>query len=633
MDGILGEEELLSVFRREGLLPRRLTEIKELDCGHFPTRAAFVAAFAACVYPQRAYQMKRPEANGGNEYLMEDELLQRVRCFTEFTSTLPDECGDAHTWANRWSMNTSNVARILADIAGVEKSRTHEERELRLAGAALHLGTCTPASLERILANWQSHEDGRLLGFLRTSMRRAPSCVSGESRRETIDWDFLRKRLPEIFGREHADLCDCAINLEHAARNCALRCGLRGQALEERVGEFWEAMVEDHLDSGFPYFSFRSRLVYWWKQCAICFAWWRREVPLEREDRDDDSDEAAVDPSPLPTGELSLEGLGFFREGYRLVRSSFFARGEVGRTPAGAAAANEKVRGVVDALWSERLLQLMDGGETAPRRVDEIATAHRVGVDEINNWNHRLGQRLFAYLHARRYRSSNAECRAAKAPRRGERAATVCPLEAASGWEPVAATGRVVSARRTLLWIFTARLLLQGKVDPQHPDPWSFERYLLELWRWLTDDDFHQAFAAAAKRNHRAERMAQRVSHEPVWRPLAEVVEQMRRLCSVHEAENWLAGRDFTAARRAALDLLASIAGPDGLAAAEDGAVREWRRLVPSAGHIWIVPVWHLVFIERHDLPETMRRLRVDPEEEPSVAKLTEGMAASRTAP
>ncbi len=231
----------------------------------------------------------------------------------------------------------------------------------------------------------------------------------------------------------------------------------------------------------------------------------------------------------------------------------------------------------------------------------------------------------------------------------GARRGAEYPLANEPGVLTVTSLAKTVSWKGTLLWPFTAHVFLHPTVDPQHPDPWTFERYVRELWWWVTDETFDDAVQHGVDEGCRADNEAVVVMQQS---PFDVLLDELRSLTteenqgtsptaqdffSAQQAvfdmlENSFAGRGFLFEQQAALDRLQQLIGVGGLQTCADESLRVWRRQV--ANH-WVVPVWYLTIVERLDEDELVSRLQVDADEVADVVDLSRAMrtmvAAYRT--
>src|SRR5262249_7907375 len=151
------EAGVRDIFQRHGLIPPVLLAEAQSELAGFPSAEALAIAFAACAFPQRAYQMRRGVIDPAQEFLCEDELPCRMRQFRQMVAALSDKdtefgvtdveglvplvglAGEPH-----------DLAQIVVAIGAADPPSDPGERAGRMAGTALHLLTCTPAALARM---------------------------------------------------------------------------------------------------------------------------------------------------------------------------------------------------------------------------------------------------------------------------------------------------------------------------------------------------------------------------------------------------------------------------------------------------------------------------------------------------
>jgi hypothetical protein len=582
--------DVVAAFRSKGLIPPRLLALCAAapSAGRAPEARAL--AFAACVYPQRAYQMAF------------EQLALRLAAYE-----------------GRDGSRSQPATAFLEDIGALDSVSPQDgtaETEARRAGAALYAATWHAEGLQRMQENWKT--EAAALRFLRGCLPSPPSTFLRA--RGQYGWGQVAAALEQAFPERAAERKDALILEQMAAK--AARDWLQGDAVSEGVREFWES-IWDRLVSGFPYYAFASRLTWWWGQCLENYRFGADPL-VALEER---HDQRAPAEEPAPVTELSADDLRVFREGYRLVRSTFFrradkaARAELPRDPVSA---NERVRTALDALFYERLLQRFDE-DTPPELVQSIAARYPdLGADTINNLSHRLRLRTWAFSLGRLLRLRDEQIRSARPPRRLGGAGDQ-PLLEEPGALPVAALARVVPAGRSLLWAFTAHVFIYPRLLPQRPDPWSFERYLRELWHWVVDESFEEALRAGAEAGSRVDRMAQDALHGP----LGVLVRELRE-----QPDAAVLGRYLSLqARRheaAALEFARGVASAQGLCACADGALRHLR--AARKPHL-IVPAWYLRFAEGCQRDEFPARLRMKRDEASEAFRLWDLLdAAARAA-
>jgi len=592
--------DVVAAFHAKGLIPPRLLDLArtiEPEPEARPADEVTLAernalAFAASVFPQRAFQ------------LPETALGLRVGTFL---------AGRAPTQQQDVSFEKDRLFADLSAAESVPETVTGTEARERLIGAHLYLATCHEELIRRTLASWR--EDAGFLRYLRKCLPTSPSSLTRQDRLIWPSWANVAKELGRIFPGEPAAHHELAVIVEQMAFKEARRW-LAPAVVPQGVRDFWEVLW-DKLTSGFPYYAFASRFTWWWKVCLKHHRFSARDVPL-----DERRDTRVAVTTPGTALELAPEELRLFREGYRLVRVTFFGRADKSSRE-NVAARNDRLRQALDALWYRRLESRM--GEDVPRElVRDIASRFPdLTEDTINNLSFRLRIRMGAYGLARLKRLRNAEIRSARRPRdMARRGATETPFLNQPGVATVATLARSVPAKTTLLWAFTAHVFLHPLIEPQRPDDWTFKRYLRELWHWVTDDAFEDALRRGADAGGRADgRALSALSTEP----FQSLMRELRKQETEDALERYLESRDFDDERRAALSLLRGLVGPEGIETAGREFLKAWRGLIESH---WIVPVWYLKVMERLDDAALVSRLRVDDHEMDSVVALARAIEA-----
>jgi hypothetical protein len=398
------------------------------------------------------------------------------------------------------SFSRDEITLLLSDLCAgrwVSHPDSEEglcEREARLAGAVFHLSTCYPEMIRRMRGPWMSEA-----GFVRhfsAYFHTSPSDIAGEGDERHPQWSRVRSRLESLLKyeaaeiQERAELLDRAIILEQSVRNHMLA----RMAIEEvgyRVGKFWE-FIREKLLSGFPYYAFRSRFVYWWNQCANVYPWppmpvFAPEIPdLPAESRPAPEDDA-----------LTPQQLRLLREGYRFVRATFFPR-EYGKAdnaqPVDHAHENERYRQALDDIWHNRLQ----------------AVAEKLDVEQLIERHSFLNEKTIYVLILRIRERMQAYTLARIGGRTNKRILSMIsggeiPQERRPVLLTIASLARMIPPDWTMLGAFTAHLFLYPKVSPQRPAPLPFHRYLSELWWWINDETFDEAIewgSAAGSPSH-----------------------------------------------------------------------------------------------------------------------------------
>jgi hypothetical protein len=640
---------VVRAFKRHSCIPPVLyEELGALDPAL--CHDAVAVTFAACLFPQRVFRKSRaqvekefeapadeeddleeasPVPNALEEEVFEDELGLRLRSFWAVAGALRSLQGSPLPLWQQVAylldglkrlpdeLQRADFSQLLQDLSAFEMvpSRQPAQAEARLDGAALYLATCSAKVIARLVSRWR--EEAALLVFLRKHWS-PPSLAFARSTdgQPRLGWNEVRERLGHNFQSPGAAaLIEALIHLEQSAWKQAR--SFYAQSHEppvdpvpaQIVEEFWQSL-HAKLCSGFPYFAFRSRLNHWWKQCAVRYEW--PEVLPPEEDGEEALDGRAATVAgggadvSGPSETIGINELVFVREGYRLVRLSFFARETKPPAVAPGEAAlpsHERVRDIVDVLFYQVLLAKQG---TPPPGFKSIAQQHDCTLTELFMWSRRLQQRLCAYTLARRDQRSNLQIHTALGPE-------------AKGWVPIACLARIVPVEGTLFWVLAERLFLYPFLPERHQDPCPFKRFLRELWVWANDDNLSAALETSA---HPVDRAILSALRRP---PLVKLWQELKARMTPKAAQQYLDGSDFVSERQAACGALQEILSP-GFQTSHRESFAKWCERVSRAHRHWVIPVWHLRYVEKVPAALVAKRLVVDPLDGPAAVQLAQAM-------
>ena len=664
--------EAIDAFRRKGLIPPHLVALfATSQPTDGPPAEAMAVSFAACLYPQRAYQLRplrSSETIDEMPQIHETELHARLAAFQEVCEALkaskPEGLspfqhvmrgltavgrlpqtvvveGTLHT------LSQNHINAFLSDLSAAELTKhvsledprqVQQEQEERRLAATLYLATCSQETIPRIWKIWR--DEAAFFRYVRQDLVVPPSRVvgwhasssdqpTGPRDDDRPDWKTIHAKLCRNFP-EASNHHEAGISLE---RKVWERASEVTSPSADQITVFWELLCEK-LNSGFPYYAFRSRFAQWWKQCVRNGQFDQKEKPTEKIDAIQDSRKQpskSEEPTETecPEPELELEkALRFVREGYRLVRSTFFERSSARSVDDKEGwEKNEQLRKVVDALWSRYLAQLL--GHKSPEKITDLAKQFHLTKNTLYTLNRRLHIRLEVHTRARYNRLSNLEIlQAERPPDRERRGATKTPYAEETGVLPIASLARAIPHEHTLLWVFTARVFLHPKIEPQHTDSWSFRRYVRELWSWVNDGQFDEIVRRGAIRGNRADTLAFSAMQRE---PLRTLLEELRGYQTERALEeDYLPHRGFEKEQSAAMALLRELVGDGGLHACQEASLRRWQQLLGHIGTHWVVPIWYLTFVEQVDKEALLYQLKVDTVEERAVVHLFQEMAALR---
>ena len=583
---------------------------------------------------------------------------------------------------------------LLRDLCAAGRASPGDGERERIDGAILYLLTCRWRDLAVIAGTWPGQRE--LVRFLRDKLMSPPSSVLQTPRASA-------EGLAHAMG-EHADFrCAsletrmAAAKLEIAAIFVARDHHVHETRLDDEVAKFWGGIVPDGLASGFPAYAFRSQFSVLWRSAAEHYKWRnKKEVQPGPDGLKKTPDNKAQSPAGVLVAKakteidaerlrwiLNPEFLRICREGYRLIRTTFFwtnasrkAEGEQGKQVSEAERARRTIvyRRAADEVWHYRVAHQLHM-EDEDAGLSEIVRSHPdyreyVGWARLNNATDQIKVRLGAYVWARWHGLSASvilrkqpEGEALPAP---DRLWSILPPEKRpspftgkpGAIRPVATLARAVPKERTLLWAVACRVFLHPRfVDRAHGDPWDLRRFIAELWWWLTDPLFCPTVQRGAQAGGSPDEPAARIADEE---PFETILCDLRQIRAVYTPE----GRFDVRATWAAVDAYAD--GDDfssklGQAQAYLSKAllgffeaRDWSfcakqefdgylRLPAGAGErrrgkgkgvsvpgYWIVPAWYLVMVDKCDLAAAMRRLAPDGAQREKVKQLVERLIARR---
>jgi hypothetical protein len=636
-EAITAPAQVVAVFRHKGLIPPALIKLGRARTApqveQVTSRVedeAFAVCFAACAYPQRAFQMGQTE------------LGLRVESFRLAYDAIAHDLQvvNAEQVVNRLvalkrlpaTFARADIALLLSDLSGAESTGGQDAQQAaaeRSAGAALHLASCCPELVGIMCARWR--DEAQFMRYLRRFMPTSPSCLTREAQvnESWPRWSRVQARLTDMLAAESPACQDAALILEQMVWKEAARwtpTSVRAQS----VSDFWE-LQWDKLTAGFPYYAFRSHFTFWWKQCLFNHHFSERKtVPPDEIEINAARRHEHGTIGEQPQIEFTPALLSVYRVGIRLIRATFYKRRPMKdaepHVPTDHAAANEQLRRCLDAIWYQRL-ETQLGDELPPEAIKNITLRFtEIDADAINTYCHRLRMRVWAYALARLgERLSNEQIREWSPKGRG----TEHPLKNEPAVLTIASLARMIPSDQTLLPAFTAHVFLHSQVEPQRPDPWSFKRYLRELWHWLREERFGESVSAGVEQGSRAHEALAAALHAA---PFKEIRLELQSLQTEDELDGYLAGQDFEDAQEAALDFVRQLVGGTGLSMCSAEALRAWRQKWEREGQHWIVPVWYLTFVERLNPEQVIARLKVDEKEVELVMSLARAMRAAEDA-
>jgi|GEM_PF-5033551 len=473
-----------------------------------------------------------------------------------------------------------------------------------LSVAALSICTLQDDALDTTWSMFTKHGD--FISFLRTSIPCLPSsfCRS-KSGAERPYWNETQSDLSKRFPTVSKSNIEKAIKLEQQTWK-GIRKIIHGTGGLEQAEAFWEA-VHDRLTSKYSYYSFRSRLNYWWGKVLKTFDFNNlRFIEIDSIDVEDS------------TIHISENLLRVYREGYRLIRYSFFAQpGKKPGKPINQAVADEHVRKAIDAIWMSRLERIAEGDDANTLSPEKIRTTMQdrfphLTEDQFENWNSRLPRRFWAYSLSRLDGYSNSEIQQMPPPKRlAHGGARERPLEKEPAILPLASLARTAPPDKSLIWAFASKMIgPKGK-------KWDARYLVAELWWWLSFADGRKAIIRGLGR---ADETAQQAAREG---PFREFLSDLRRIKTVNELRRYLVRTDLTVFEkhlREQIDFLVGAPGLGGWRIHSD----KWNKF--RVERHWYIPVWYLTIVERMDESPLLARLNADDRERNALIELSRGM-------
>jgi hypothetical protein len=596
-------DDLARRFRSRGLIPLGLESAlvqaweERTPAVEKPPLTALAMACASCLYPQDAAHMEAAR------------LARRVSRFLEgllvlVSGELPEIRLDGVS-REEWNQICGDLSA--ADAPGL----TPNESDERKTGAALFLATHDSELLERIVTNWRADREAVL--FVRSCLYTPPSLIDDPMRGITVDgyaserpdWKVVEHdRLPALFPDATVDAIRTAIHMDQSVRKLIRRVLGDGAPAAEAARTIW-GELHGKLLSGFPHYAFTARLMRWWSVCVS-----RAPIPGAG------PAVSAADEGHAVSEGVTSELLYVLREGYRLVRVTFYQLRHGGLDRTEIATENEAVRKTIDQLW-RRMLE-----EGQPEKTMATLSAElKIPRATLYVLAFRLRRRMTAY---RMTRFDGAPTH--KLPREGARAE--------SATRTIGSLSRVPMSQ-TLLWAFTAHLFLRPSFDGEHKDPWWWDRYLEELRVWFqpgSGDRLIQRIRDARRDSHSNE-LAAALMESPVGKELlanlyALGADGLRRWCET--ADGRTVETQVIAHVRSAL-------GDGALEACSSAFLKRGAPRVKRGQEHGIVPIWLLTCVERfpHGWDTARQRLGLsEPEDEwAELGELYEAMRSKASTP
>lgn len=609
------------IFRTCGVNPRSFLATFDFD----PDLAL---CFAVSVYPQ--WVSKIPK----------QVLALRIEAFMEFLEIYKNCRSPIQALCERleklggFTEVIENIDMLLLDLSYVAPECLCDlplacaDEKGRKNGAAFYLGSCHPKLLARIHENWGQY--GSFVRSFKTFFRSPPSCLRNH---QESKWKVDKSHY------------DRTLEIEKKAF-IAAAFWPSGLTSSDSFQQVWEALW-DKICSGFPYYAFHSTLGRWWypkfkyykfDRCTIYIGNGEKPILDDPERRDDHA---------TYKREFPIDELRVFREGYRLVRTTF-----VSNRPS----ETELKRRALDEMWqchTEKIL-LQSKKDKKDLREEELekVVLERIKENLVERYPtfftpgglaktyDDLRLRMWAYTIARFERLTNREIVNTQRPEK-YKTDTYDPYpfrtnrkqEVKKGVYMIATLAKTMPRDYSLLGPFTAHVFLSSRVNSKYPR-WDFKSYIEELWRWISDPAFKGSVESiecnvryGATKGYRAEAAMLRALETD---PIKSLVKDLDALEEEEILEKYLSEQNLKDEERGAMDVLQGLIGNRGfhvrsgpckkcLGLQVDKKTDKWKEKI---GIHWIVPVWYLTVVEQMTEPNILNRLRVDAEEQSVVSSL-----------
>jgi hypothetical protein len=242
----------------------------------------------------------------------------------------------------------------------------------------------------------------------------------------------------------------------------------------------------------------------------------------------------------------------------------------------------------------------------------------------LNNASHHLRMRFFAARLARFRRLSLAAIRSAPPDDSLRHAVTAAkpPLADAPAIDGLVTLVKAAAPGCSLLGPLTAQFAHGTAVDPRWKDPWTFPRYVGELWSWISA---LQCEELEDRENSSLDAALREIRSSGEWEALAS---QLAQAVDQESVDALVETQSFDGPRETARRALARALGPGTLEPFAKAKIKRWREALGTGKSYWMVPVWYLTVVERLDQAAVLERLVVDRHEVQSVVALHLRIAA-----
>jgi len=422
--------------------------------------------FAAISFPRRSFRI--------NSY----DLYDRLYCFREYIVFL-GRCGDpvgaiekclAKLEASERLQERSAVLSLLSDIAGVRPgaySNADQDCSLRdrINGAALLLGTFTTGMLATAIQYWETQS--RNVRLIRDLFITPPSHISRE---EELLKTASKEQLRDI------------VKLEMSAKSAAFSFWPEHLQTEKRLADAWEG-IWSGTDKGFPNYLFQSSVATWLRKEVM---YYRFEDTIELDERIlAESDATGLRDIRINDARFLMtpDALRFYREGYRLVRSTFSI---------GDGSDPNILRMALDKLYRLNIEGALMGNlvskQTNKELIVSLIRQHKsIGARQLTSCYRRLRMRMWCYELARKQRCSIQKIRNASQPEKHQAdGPRTKPLEKESLIPDIATLSKTAYEHDTLLGAFVSYLALRPSIYRRFENErWSTAEIMKELTCWF----------------------------------------------------------------------------------------------------------------------------------------------------
>lgn len=464
----------------------------------------------------------------------------------------------------------------------------------RFECAALYLSTCTKEMCERIYNNWL--EDKDFVNYFKERRLTEPSSYNPlDDNREAgnIDgyWKSLLNTIMEMEPDVSEDFLRKSIELEKTTYNRILgRLSSSERSVSmvtEEVRIFWDRMIFNRLLTGFPHYAYLGPFEHWWNSNPIVIS----EFPKESDENLDQKAEETTNDDYFST-DMTPELLAGVKEGYRLIRSTFFSRDESNdiNDP------NRSIRKALDRIWEARLEQAFFD---QPKSTMETISSEFPG-ENIRNLSKQMMDRLVAYNRVRFLKYDDSQLEHFYISGQKE------PIGKKPAVKKITYITRTTPESQTLFWPLISRRKLQPHLDKRWRDPFDFKFLVEELWHFMKTGLFFE-FINNGRNN--GSRIDNEVSDLWKIRVIRNLIVRLHRIKSEEELHSFIETTDFTEEEKHIVDFIDELSGKKGFYGKCIECLPRFRQLIPGYS---ILPVWYLAEIQNKKNSQIIKSLKVN---------------------